>query len=258
MLPVFLIRNERKQNSDSKARIPSGGITLRHHDAQKKVRRAVDDKEHEGEDDENVDGRGAPLAMEEGIGEGVVHVHGGRGEEARRDERGQRHGALHGQRAAAIAKAIDVPKQQKRHGDVKQREQAHPERKVRVEHIFGAAQQRPVKQKLPGNIGDPGGVHKQRSHGLAGDKQRAARDEADAAENHRNVAKMQKIHGAIRSPVGGNPDGQPDDGANTQRHRKFAGRKAAGGVARQKRGPRKRLHGRAEFRGRVGHGSQYI
>ena len=79
--------------------------------------REIDHENHEGEDDEDVNGGGSPLAMGERIREGVIHVEAGVGE-ARSDEAGKGNRGLQDPAAAVVASVPDGPEQEQRHPDV--------------------------------------------------------------------------------------------------------------------------------------------
>src|SRR5208282_6363037 len=105
--------------------------------------------------------RRAPGAVEERIGEGVVHVFRG-GREARGDESDKRDSQLERQTTVIVAEPVQGPEQQHRQGKMKEREQADPERMARIEKIFGSADEMMPEKDLPAGIERPRRVDEQR------------------------------------------------------------------------------------------------
>ena len=105
----------------------------------------VHENEEEGGDRE-VHGSRSPSAMEEGIGECEINVLFRCGCDSRQhqDEDGDR--GLQGPGAPVVTHAMQSPQKEKRQEQVKERQQAQPERKARVEKIFRATDEMPAEE----------------------------------------------------------------------------------------------------------------
>ena len=87
---------------------------------------------------------------------------------------------------------------------------------MRIEHIFGAADDVPVAEKRADEIDDVERLKKQQPARLPGKNQRAFQPQANSDQNVTQIAKIEKILQAVLAPVDRNPCHHPDRPKNLE------------------------------------------
>jgi len=119
--------------------------------------------------------------------------------------------ALQLEGAAVITGATEGPQKSERQRDVKKGDQAQPERILRIEHVFGTAENVTAEKNVPNDVECPESAGGKYGNRLAGDEQRIAGGEAETAKDHGNIAEKNEIGRAPEVPVNGRPEEQKED-----------------------------------------------